>query len=360
MQLTLFVPELLWPEPDDHPALADAATPALNALLARGCLTSAPSQTTEAALCALFCHKPSTSVSALRRLDEFDEFNEWGDENLSNDIQRELCADPVHLKFHDERLILADSTQCRITPDEAAQLIAALNKELSETGRFRAASTEHWYFLPANALSLLEALPVSAVTGRHVGQILPDILIDRQWRQTLNAIQTVLHAHPINQHRAANGMMSINSLWLWGDGDAPRPQARTFATVWSDLSLVRGLARHAEADSVARPHDATLLQLAGTDDADHLVVLDDLAAPVRYDDGEAWQQALASLEAHWFAPLRAQLAAGKLDRLSILSPTAHGLLRWDCRRRDLWMLWRQPKSLSDIAHRAAQAAKEPE
>ena len=36
MQLTLVVPELIWPEPEDRDALTDLACPALETLLMRG------------------------------------------------------------------------------------------------------------------------------------------------------------------------------------------------------------------------------------------------------------------------------------------------------------------------------------
>ena len=356
MHLTLFVPELLWPEPDDHPAIATNTCPALETLLARSRFTRSEAQPPESALSALFGHDATAPLGPLRRLGE-DDAPDIADE-------RWLCTDPVHLKFHDERLILADSTRFDITLDEAQQLVAALNAELQELGRFYAASAERWYLRLAEdtALPPLDAPPLSGVAGRHVGQLLPDILTERDWRRHVNAIQTVLHAHPINRQRDHAGRMTLNSLWLWGDGHLPPKRQAPFDTIHGDLVLARGLARIAERRVHPRPTDAAAL-LASAADATPLIVLDDLLAPARYDDGDAWLAALARLETGWFAPLRAALAAGKLKQLSIVATTTHGLLCWDCRRNDRWKFWRKAEPLaaiSTLAARLAASSKETE
>ena len=56
-QVTLLVPELLWPEPEDRDTLANLSCPALNTLLARGRAHHRPALSHEAMLSALFGHE---------------------------------------------------------------------------------------------------------------------------------------------------------------------------------------------------------------------------------------------------------------------------------------------------------------
>ena len=56
-----------------------------------------------------------------------------------------LCADPVHLRFHQERIILADAGAFDLADDEAHGIVAALNAEFADIGQFHVASARRWY-----------------------------------------------------------------------------------------------------------------------------------------------------------------------------------------------------------------------
>ena len=54
MQITLVVPELIWPEPDDRDALDALPCPGLGTLIARGQIDRRPPQSVEATLADTF------------------------------------------------------------------------------------------------------------------------------------------------------------------------------------------------------------------------------------------------------------------------------------------------------------------
>src|SRR6516165_7977556 len=99
MHLSLFIPELVWPEPDDGvlDARAGLDCPALFALLARGSFSRSPSTAPEARLAALFGQPAAVSLAALRRGGE-------ADTRALPDASGLVCADPVHLRFHEGQL----------------------------------------------------------------------------------------------------------------------------------------------------------------------------------------------------------------------------------------------------------------
>ena len=70
MQLTLFVPELIWPEPGDRETLDGIDCPALCTLLSRSRRTRRAPQSLEATLSDLFGQPPGAPYAAFRRLGE--------------------------------------------------------------------------------------------------------------------------------------------------------------------------------------------------------------------------------------------------------------------------------------------------
>lgn len=344
MQIALVVPELVWPEPDDHETFADLACPGLTTLLARSRLTQRPPQSVEATLADAFGLPGNPPYAAFR----------LAGENVSSPpaaLACWVCADPVHLRLHQERLVLADGAGLDITLDEAQALVGELNRHFAELGRFHSASADRWYLQLAadSELGRFDVLPLSAVAGRRVGRQLPETPELRWLRRLLNEAQMVLHRHPVNETREAAGRSTINSLWLWGAGVLPETVGGDFAGVWSDDILARGIGRAAQALVQAPPDDAAAFLRAVDGRGRHLLVLDELQRPVHYQDAEAYRKRLAELDRRWFAPLQKALAAGRVEEIELLASTAYGVLSWRSGRAGQWQLWRQRRSLQTTA-----------
>lgn len=351
MQITLLVPELIWPEPDDQATLDPLSCPGLSTLLGRSRLQQRPPQSLEATLSDLFGVGGSFAYAAYRAHGE--------EPPLAGEEDCWLCADPVHLRLHQERLILADGASLAVDRAEAEAIVADFNHQFADVGCFHLKAADRWYLqLPrATDLGRFDVLPLSVVAGRRVVRQLPEDHELRWLRRLLNEAQMLLHQHPVNEARDRDGRPTINSLWLWGGGALPAATDRVFSAVWSENPLARGLGRAAGAPVYSLPAQASDWLAQTPCDGRHLLVLEALQAPVQYEDGDAWRSALHDLERRWFAPLQKALARGTIGRLRLEAPTAYAALSWDAQRSDQWKFWRRPLALADSARALAASAR---
>ncbi|MCK6406045.1 MAG: hypothetical protein L6Q60_08510 [Rhodocyclaceae bacterium] len=341
-RLTLLIPELIWPEPADRQTLDRLLTPALGALFARGheTRTTAPDNSADALIAAAFGLADDVPYAPLRLLGEG---HDPGTDHWA-------CADPVHLRFHQERLILADGARIAIEEVEAGQLVRTLNDHFADAGEFRAAAADRWYLRLA-APADFRTPPLSEMAGRRLDRQLPEEASTAWLRKLLNEAQMLLHTHAANAAREESGRMTINSLWLWGPGRLPTQLARRFDSVFADAPLARGLARVSGAACHGSAGSFVEWQAAQTGNTS-LVIIADLLRAVQYEDPDAWRQALLDLETRWFAPLAAAVRAGRVE-LDLQSSTIYGLLGWQVKRGDLWRFWRRPTTIGAVAARLA-------
>ncbi|MBS1191978.1 MAG: hypothetical protein H6R10_3770 [Rhodocyclaceae bacterium] len=347
VRLTFLLPQLIWPEPEDNIALSGLTCPGLEWLLAHGNLSCNPVQPYESALAMLFGQQADAPFGALRLLGE-------PATDLDFDARDGfwLCADPVHLRFHHERIILADAGAFEVGGDEARALAAALNQEFADVGRFHVADSRRWY-LQLSTSAAFAAPPLSAVAGRRIEAELPADPHNSTLRSWLNEAQMFLHSHPVNASRASTGQPAINSLWLWGAGCLPDISNCGHDGVLSADPLAVGLARAAGIQAHSKPSGLDDVFARTAAGSAQLVVLNDLLAPVIYEDSRGWRTALERLEEHWFAPLRSNLGR-RVTGATLITPTIYGLLTWTLKSADRWKIWRRPMSLAALAKSLAQ------
>jgi len=336
VHLTLLVPELIWPEPADQFTLGKLAAPGLEWLLARARLDRCPPCAFENSLAAC-CGLADAPFGALRLLGE----------GIADTDGHWLCADPVHLRFHQERIVLADAGAFEIEEAEAQSLVAALNAEFADIGEFRLGTARRWY-LRLNTAVEHPVAPLSAIAGRRVdGELNGSALPLTRW---LNEVQMFLHAHPVNEQRETTGQPAINSLWLWGGGSLPQAAQPAFSGIWSDNPLAAGLAL--ACGTPLQPRPATFAEFLPEAGERPLVVLDQLLPRVLYEDGDGWRSAFEAMESDWFAPLKKALGS-QIERLTLIAPCVYGELHYDITAGERWKFWKKSRPLPAIAEQLA-------
>ena len=335
MNCHLLVPDLFWPASAGNEPYNGLALPALETLLARG----RGVRTTGASL--------ERWLAAEYRLSEglpLAPFSLRGD---GGEPGRDcwMRADPVHLKVHGDRLILADASQLAVTPDEARAFVATLNSHFAGDGiPFVAPSPPRWYLRTVNA-PRLHTTPTTEAAGRNVEALLPGGNDGARWRKVINEAQILLHQHPCNDAREQQGQLAVNSIWLWGPG-YDRSLTAPYDTLWADHPLATGLA--AAGGAAVRPLPASGESLVETRRGGTQLVVLSLPATA-YGDLADWRDAVAMLERRWIAPLVSGLRDASLESL-----TLHGLgpdygYTSSLARRDRLRFWRVRRPLNAYA-----------
>ena len=328
MHLTLFVPDLLWPEVDDaaafdFPGAADLARFLFLSDASRSEMT--PSASWESRLAMLFgfteAHAP---LAALRAVGS----------GLPA-VGTQLCTDPVNLDFMQQALVLSPITRDTLTDSDRHALLQSLNEEFAEEGHFiamphhaEAGSACQWTFKPATAASDLPNLAAcSRLAGRRVDADETRQLLGRDGLRWINRIQMCLNPHPVNQAREAQGLPTINSLWPWGLGELTAAPPNRFATAHGRAALLTGLC---QVTGTPQTTAAAWPQTAGQ----HLVTELRLTDAICHSDLSLWQSAISEVATHWVSPALAALADrhSPLQSLTLISPNAHYEHRWILKR----------------------------
>ncbi len=320
MHLTLFVPDLLWPDPEHRQAFEFDHSDALARFLYLAKHTAnplKPAASWESVLADTFgLSAEATALAALRLLGESDTNGEapYG--------RTLLCADPVNLDFIQQALVLSRLEAAQLSIEDAETLIASLNEEFVDEGTFFiGGATHHWYFAPNTVDQDLPNLAAcSRLLGRRIDADESRLLLGSTGLRWLNRIQMCLNGHPVNEARQMQGLIPINSVWPWGAGllsNNARQSSSPFDQGVGDSALLRGLCV-----LTSTPH------IAESNPSSGLLLNTRLSDAIAQDDLSAWQHSVAQLTQTHIAPALDALAKGTLNRLTLITPDAHQTHYW--------------------------------
>ncbi|MBB5190509.1 hypothetical protein HNQ50_001231 [Silvimonas terrae] len=324
MRYHLVIPHSIWPDADlQTQMISDLKLPALGQMLGRGRRMPARPQSWHDWLAERFEVPGLPAAPLTLGMDHPDaEPGYW------------LRADPVHLHVGRDQLSLQDGHSFPISQADADGLVRALNGLFQEDGfHFVAATPQHWYLRVPQDPQLVCA-PVDVVNGRNIDPFLPKGPDALNWHRALNEIQMLFYTHPVNDAREARGEPAISSVWLWGGGTWPlaHPPVLPASRILTNDVLVQALGIAARTRFDALP--ARVQDLPAQD---AMIVLDALGTELIANDPQGWRNAWQQLEAEWFAPLLADLKAGRIDSLAFSLPETGLAVEVDPGMR--WKFW---------------------
>ncbi len=330
--VTLFVPSLFWPETGAPDSCSGLRLPALETILSRGSATERVCEDEPAWLCERFGVRKQLDwpVAPLAFAGEGGEpgTGYW------------LRADPVHLRVHNDGLILLAPETLEITEDESHDLTTALNRQFEADGFvFHAPNPRRWY-LKMPRIPKIRTVALTQAIGRDVNRLLPEGDERLHWHRIFNEVQMLLHAHPVNTKRENRAVAVVNSLWFWGGGTLP-VSSNSFDAVQSDDPLAVGLAKLADIVAAPLPVDGGLVSGINT-----LIDIRDAERQFMRGNVAGWRDALESLETRWFARIFDWLRSGRVGKAVVATVADGRSHEWSVTRGARWQIWKRPLSLA--------------
>lgn len=211
-------------------------------------------------------------------------------------------VDPVHLQADVDHAILRDTHGLDLTQQESEALIAELNAHFQEDGmRFFLGDKDSWFLNIADH-EKVSTTPVNEVISRNVYTFMPQGEDALFWKKFMNEVQMLMHLSQVNEQRQENNKLPVNGVWLWGEGASPVKSELQNMEVYSQHSIVKGLAILNGLNCHLMPDVRTFLEHISTQ-GNNLLVLDDLFNVTCYGDVMAWQSSFNDLYMNWLEPI---------------------------------------------------------
>lgn len=243
-----------------------------------------------------------------------------------------LRADPAYVQpdINGARL-LACGDMLQLTEADSAALLPALKPLFGDLGfPIDAPSPSRWYLRVPRESKLPAFTDPENALGDDLFEHLAEGADARRWRTVLSEAQVVLHNHPWNAQRVAQGKLPVNSLWFWGGGILPDAVQSSHDAAHTDEETLHALAvasQLSSAGSGAGPRSSGPLPPCFSATADDMLF--DLHA----------ERDLARLQRDWLEPALLTLQRGEMRSLQI--DFADGTV-FTIERMQRWRFWRKP------------------
>lgn len=170
-----------------------------------------------------------------------------------------LRCNLVTLKDENGGTVMEDYSAGHISSEEAAELIASLQKEL-DLGSFElhpGVSYRHLLVWPGGNMDVVTT-PPHDISGKSIEPHIPSGEGSDKLNQLINQSKEILTNHPVNKKRVEEGNNPANSIWLWGQGTAPKmPTFKELygltGSVISAVDLVKGIGIYAGLEVINVP-----------------------------------------------------------------------------------------------------------
>ncbi len=141
---------------------------------------------------------------------------------------------PVHLHLGTDQVSLGDPQALMLDEASSRTFFDAVQELFTSVGfALHYAAPLRWY-VAHESLAVLPTASLDRVIGRNIDAWLGSDPAARRIRRLQSEVQMVLHTHPLNEHREAQGLLPVNSFWLSGCGVG---QAETGASPQVDERL---------------------------------------------------------------------------------------------------------------------------
>jgi 2,3-bisphosphoglycerate-independent phosphoglycerate mutase len=239
--------------------LAQAKTPRMDALARAGQLGLAETipkgfhPGSDVANLSVFGYDPGACYSGRSPLEAASMGVELGVDDLA------FRLNLVNLVPRFGKLYMADFSAGHISTAEARELIQTLEAELGgDEFHFHPGVSYRHLLVWKNGGDRLRLTPPHDLTGQSIENYLPQGEGAEKLIYLMNSAQLLLNNHPVNIRRKTEGQPEANSIWLWGQGRAPRMETLKekfgiSGAVISAVDLIKGIGIYAGLDVIEVP-----------------------------------------------------------------------------------------------------------
>lgn len=165
----------------------------------------------------------------------------------------------VALKNHGAKSEMEDFSAGHISTAEATDLLRTLQEKVADRNvRFHPGVSYRHLMVWPGGNDAVETTPPHDIHGKNITEYLPRGEGAEFLLELMEISRELFADHPVNRKRIEAGMQPGNSIWLWGQGKAPRME--TFGqkfglrgSVVAAVDLIRGIGVYAGLDVVNVP-----------------------------------------------------------------------------------------------------------
>jgi len=313
VKLSIALPGLLWNDSGDIEYLAKhIITPNLDKLIKRSSIRQVPFSFSD----LVYGNYTTTTTSLAREMAK----------NLgySDLFPHFLLAEPTFLRADRDRLLICESELLQLNDDEVSTIIESLNNHFCGRLQFYPFSMNLWLIGLNLDISDNKFYPILDIIGENIDAYLPNNSIELT--KLLNEIQMLLFSLELNKLRKNEGLIQINSLWLW-DKEIKFNLINEYSNIFTSNQNINSATMKSLPESL---HEAFL--------DDSLIIIDNLYYPCCYRDSHSYLHNLSVIDNQVIPILLSHL--NKFDILEILVPGIHKTLVITLNKIDKYKLWK--------------------
>lgn len=155
--------------------------------------------------------------------------------------------------------IMEDYSAGHISSEEASEIISGLQKELdlNSFALHPGVSYRHLLVWPRGNMGI-NTTPPHDISGKAIESYYPSGVGAEKLKELIENSREILNEHPVNKKRIEEGKNPANSIWLWGQGTAPKmPTFKELygltGSVISAVDLVKGIGIYAGLEVIDVP-----------------------------------------------------------------------------------------------------------
>lgn len=243
---------------------------------------------------------------------------------------------PIECHTDYQSAYIQGSGHLALEPGEIEALQKSLNTLFEADGlKLITVNAQDWFcYVPTRYLAVMQDL--SQVLHKNMAGKFPSGPNANYWARLITECQMLLANHLINQTRIKRNKPLISSVWFWGLGKLPASVSTSFDEIYTNDSVLHGLALLAEVPSNPCLEGAIMPFSKG-----HTLLCDRLFV----EAGSSPSEALEYYENKWFVPLLKALKKGDIDRLNICTDQGY---EYGITKRRLYYFWRKIRTFDEI------------